>query len=41
MNESDAVVAAITAWAAVRLTQLTLAHRRAQRAADRKAKTNG
>ena len=37
MNESDAIVAAITAWTLVRLTQLTLAHRRAQAAADRKA----
>jgi hypothetical protein len=33
----DALIAVIAAWTGVQVTRLTLAHRRAARAADRKA----
>ena len=39
MTENDTIAAVIAAWTIVSLTRLTLAHRRAQRAADRKERT--
>lgn len=36
----DALIVLIAAWAGVQVTGLALKHRAAQKAADRKAKTN-
>jgi hypothetical protein len=41
MTENWLLFAAVVAWLLVTLTRLALAHRRAQRAADRKTYTGG